>query len=121
MLNIEYYEFDTVPYGEECAQVGSIDYKKMANLEIVVLIDQIKRTYGNIPDGIVFKKAECYHDFGTYYEIRCYYNEDVEKQVEYVMSIEQNFPKHWDKTSKNILKNDGYNITITNKENNRVW
>jgi hypothetical protein len=80
MLNYIFLS-QTTPCDEPCAQVGSDDYMQRARMEARVYMDQLKRTFGNNPEGSFFKVVRCLHDFGTYLDIRFYYDDEDQTQV----------------------------------------
>ena len=42
---IEYLEIGPVPAGEDCAQVGSIDFRNQSKREMRAYINQLKREF----------------------------------------------------------------------------
>ena|SRR5690606_24506419 len=99
----------TTPCDEPCAQVGTDDYMHNARIEVRVYIDQLKRAFGNNPEGSFFKIAHCPHDFGTYLDIRFYYDDEDQAHVKYMMMIESGCDK-WDDQARRELLERGYTI-----------
>jgi len=64
------------------------DYMKMARLEAHAYIRQITRVLGTNPEGTTFLLANCPHDFGTYIDIKFFYDDENEKHVDYMNSVE---------------------------------
>ena len=113
---MEYLNIGCSPNEEPCAQVGQPDYYERARIECTALRNQLKRMFGPVPEGarIVIKSFP--HDFGTYYELVCYYEEaeyheddvDIETRTtpseEYAFKLEDNIPDYWDEEAKKELK-----------------
>jgi len=97
----------TTPCDEPCAQVGSEDYMQRARMEARVYMDQLKRTFGNNPEGSFFKVVRCPHDFGTYLDIRFYYDDEDQAHVKYMLQVESGCNK-WDSQAKEELRELGY-------------
>jgi len=100
----------STPSGEQCAQVGSPNYDvfKLSRIEIRAFINQLKRLFPNIPDGVMYKIKSNPHDFGTYYEAAIKFKEDDKAAVEYVYNVDENAPEFWDDIAKQELENQGY-------------
>jgi len=63
------------PAAETCAQVGAADYQSTARRECRAFINQIRREFGPEPDGArLFIKSNP-HDFGSYLEVCCEYDQ----------------------------------------------
>ena len=96
---MDWLDFDTVPYEEQCAQVGEPDaLQKMK--------DEVKRTralliqkFGEPPIGVLIRPLRNEHDFGPYYSLRVYYNPNLPDAVAYAFACEGDFPKTWDDTA----------------------
>ena len=109
------YLSQTTPCDEPCAQVGTNDYLHNARIEIRVYIDQLKRAFGNNPEGSFFKVVRCPHDFGTYLDIRFYYDDEDQLHIKYMMAIESGCHK-WDDYSKKELVGRNYTVKVIDEE-----
>lgn len=89
------YLVATTPNDERCAQLGDVDYMKNARVEARAYINQMIRVYGANPSGTHFTLVRCPHDFGTYLDLRFYYDDEDQKHVKYMMAIEEGCEK-WD-------------------------
>jgi len=70
----DYISIGSTPAGENCAQVGAADYHSTARRECRAFINQIRREFGQEPDGArLFIKSNP-HDFGSYLEVCCEYD-----------------------------------------------
>ncbi len=102
----------TTPVDESCAQVGMEDYINQARLEARTYISQLQRVYGAPPVGSHFKIIRCPHDFGTYLDIRFYYDDEDQRHVAYMDNIEQGC-EQWDESSLSELEKQGYCVQHT--------
>ena len=75
------------PWEEPCPQVGEDGYAYRARDHLRRYIEQIRRHYGDEPDGArMFVKANP-HDFGTYYSLECEFEGD--EATEYAFALER--------------------------------
>lgn len=63
-----------VPASEDCAQVGSENYTQLAKLECKRYIKQLKKQFGEPPEGCTLRVKSEFHDYGAYHEVVCDYN-----------------------------------------------
>lgn len=100
----ETIEFDTVPYDEECAQVGVDGYELRACAEGRALIGQLKRTYGKeLPPALSIRVKPCSHDFGSYYQVIVAFDVNDTEAQEAAYWFDSNFPSKWDTAAKDEL------------------
>ena len=115
--------FDTIeigssPYSEDCAQVGSDNYSERARKELVAYKNQLVRMFGEPPEGArLFIKSNP-HDFGTYHELACKYNEDNEEAAHYAYKLEGEGPEFWDAEAKREL---GIDAGLTEASAGEDW
>ena len=93
---MDYVNIGSVPYDEDCCQVGDEDYFLNSQKECRRFIELIRTKLGPEPYGARLSIKGFPHDFGTYYEVVCYYNEDNETAVEYAFNCEANAPAKWE-------------------------
>lgn len=106
----------TVPVGERCAQLNHTNnFLAMAKMEARTYIKQLKRVYGENPEGTNFAIATCPHDFGDYIDIKFFFDDDDLKHVEYMNSIEEGC-EEWDCESNVELKRLGYALDDEEEE-----
>lgn len=106
----DYLEFDCTPIEEECSQTGCTEnYLKMQAIEFEVLRRQLLREFGECGNVVIKRKANP-HDFGTYYSLCIYYDDDNETETEFVFNIEEKFPEKWDDQALKELSELGYKI-----------
>lgn len=92
----EYLNIGSTPAEEDCAQIGSDDYAPRAKAECKRFIEVIRKKLGNEPAGATLKMKGFPHDFGTYYEVVCEYDENNEKAMNYAFKCESDAPTTWE-------------------------
>lgn len=90
------------PASEDCAQVGSDGYYERAMKECRAYINQLRRVYGEEPDGAKLKIKAFPHDYGSYHEVVCRFNENNEDAAEYAYKLEEGCDV-WDDEAKKEL------------------
>lgn len=103
-----YTSLGSSPVNEDCAKLGSANYSDLAHIEIEVFRRQIIRQFGELPFGVALKERSFSHDYGTYYELCFFYDEDSDDAYNYVSLCEDFLPEYWDSLSKEDLKKAGY-------------
>ena len=93
----------SAPCDEECTQVGTPGYSERAKKECRALIAQIRRVLGNEPEeaagtGLRIKGEN--HEYGTYYEVVCSYDDDFPESTKYAYRCEAECPQKWDEEAK---------------------
>ena len=87
----------STPADEPCQQVGMPSYDaSLARKECRVFINQLRRMFGNEPEGAELRIKTESHDFGSYPEVVCYYDDEQPASVEYAFNCESNSPTNWD-------------------------
>jgi len=92
----DYVYIGSSPCEEDCVQVGAPDYRAKATEEMTRYRDLIREKCGPEPEGarLVIKWSP--HDFGTYGELVCEYEEGNEKALAYALHVESDGPATWD-------------------------
>ena len=99
---MDYLHIGSAPHDENCAQVGTDNYKKMATRECRALGRQLIRMYGDKPKCVQFSVKENPHNFGTYYELVAYYDKNCKVAEEFAFKCED-LPDTWDSEAKKEL------------------
>lgn len=97
------YEIGPVPDMEDCAQVGQDDYTDRARRECRAYIGQLKRQFGEQPEGCRFYIKANPHDFGTYHEVALKYDNRNEMAIMYAIRVEEDTPSYWDEQARKEL------------------
>jgi len=97
-MSEDYLGFGTTPIAENCAQLHCDNYRyseylKRARQEARAFIEGIKKTL-NPPDSVYFRICTCPHDFGSYIEVRMYW--ENEEGEEWVYNFESHEPETWE-------------------------
>ena len=56
----------------------------------------IRQKLGQEPEGSWLSTKSFPHDFGTYYDVVCYFNTDIEASVDYAYRCEAETPATWE-------------------------
>src|SRR5258708_26025810 len=91
----EYLELGQAPYNEMPAQVGAPHYRTNAIRECQTFIQAIRNYLGPEPEGALLSYKGFPHDFGTYYEVICYYDPALPQSVNYAFRCERESPATW--------------------------
>jgi len=98
-----YLSIGSSPPDEDCAQVGHANYKEKAAKECERYIKLIKITCGLPPENASLAIKSFPHDFGTYYEVVVYYDDQDENAINYAFHVEKNEPMTWYDNRKRIF------------------
>ena len=91
----DYIDIGSSPAEEDCAQVGSPDYYKRAKTECARFIALIRKVLGPEPDGAHLAVKSFPHDWGTYHEVVCHFDDQDEEAVKYALLCESEAPRTW--------------------------
>jgi hypothetical protein len=91
------------PTGETCAQVGSDGYHALARKECRAYIAQLRRVFGNEPDGAQLSIKRNPHDFGSYLSVICSYDDQYPSSADYAFRCESELPEQWDEQARQEL------------------
>jgi hypothetical protein len=91
-------EFDTAPYDEECVQVesGSVDYIIPMKQQGRKFIELLNKRFGTPPNEAYFGLKANDHDFGVYYSVCIFFNDEDEEETKFAYFVENNVPATWD-------------------------
>lgn len=102
----DYLTIGSSPVEEECAQVGSPDYYNKVMPECKRYIDLIRQKMGPEPAGAKLVIKSFPHDFGTYHEVCCVFEDSLPEAIAYAFACENNGPLTWDDTDPYDWKQD---------------
>ena len=100
----EYVGIGPAPSGESCAQVGSPDYYERVVAECRAYIQAIRKMLGEEPVGARLAVKSFPHDFGTYSEVVCYYDDNFPDAVDYAFRCEGEAPTTWAEAGMDVLR-----------------
>jgi hypothetical protein len=95
----DYLTLGPVPSGEDCAQIGDDDYHRKSREEGARFISLLRQVCGPEPPGARLCLKSFPHDFGTYYEVCCTYEDTNEPAIDYAFHVEAHTPESWDDTT----------------------
>lgn len=99
---IEFLDLGSGPSEEDIAQVGSEDYSARSWKEARAYRDQLRRSFGEEPDGAKLLIKNNPHDFGNYLSVVCAFNGSKEA-TDYAFTCESRGPAYWDKEACEAL------------------
>jgi len=91
------------PIGEDCAQLGDVDYSSRARRECRAFIQQLIREFGEPPAGASLQISHNPHDFGTYLEVEVQFSDTDEEASEFAYRVEGRLPEFWDEEARKEL------------------
>ena len=84
------------PAEETPCQVGEPDYARNAKIECAQFIEAIRKRLGPEPEGARLSVKSNQHDFGTYFDVVCYYDPANREAIDYAFLCESDSPSTWD-------------------------
>jgi hypothetical protein len=99
----DYVDVGCVPTHEDCAQVRCDDCRDRAYRECRAYIRQLRRLFGDEPDGALLSVRTNPHDFGAYFSVVCYYDEQIPESIDYAFRCECESPRTWDDQARREL------------------
>ena len=99
----DYLSIGSSPAEEDCAQVGTDNYREIARKECKAYIDQIRRQLGDEPEGAFLAIKSFPHDFGSYLEVVCFFDDNNEIASNYAFKCESETWPNWDAIAKESL------------------
>ena len=100
----DYITIGSSPSSEDCAQVGTDNYEAQSRQECQAFIAQLRRQFGTEPMLSRLSIKTFPHDFGSYQEVVCYYDDEDEEARDYAFRLESETPEYWDEEAKKELK-----------------
>ena len=100
---MDYTSIGSAPAYESCTQLGTDGYTERARRECRALIRQLIRMHGEPPPGARLAIKSCPHDFGTYYEVVCFFDPGDPEALEYAYRCEDGLPEYWDEAASEEL------------------
>lgn len=92
----EYLELGSVPFGENCVQVGADDYYTKYREESNRYIEQLKHRFPEINNVNCYFSIKGFpHEFGTYHEVVINYNDNDDAAINFAFFVENNLPEYW--------------------------
>ncbi len=100
----DYMEIASAPSDEPCVQVNPQgDYHDAMKAECRRFIELIRKKLGQEPPGAHLAIKSCPHDFGTYYEVVCWYDDDNQDAVNYAYLCESDAPRTWNDDKRLVV------------------
>jgi hypothetical protein len=99
----DFIDVGCTPTCESFAQVGSDGYYDRARRECRAYINQLRRMFGDEPEGARLSVKSNLHDFGSYLSVICSYNESNPTSMDYAFRCESEAPAEWDNEARQEL------------------
>lgn len=99
----DFVDIGPTPPDEDCQQVGASYNRAKARLECLAYINLLRRTFGEEPEGARLAIKSHAHDFGTYTDVVCHFDDDFPAAVEYAFKCESDGPSNWDDAAREEL------------------
>ena len=94
----------TAPPEEQCVSVGEENYMARARAEAQRYIELIRKKLGPEPVGARLTIKSCPHDLGTYLDVVCVFDDQIDEAVEYAYRCESDGPSNWQDTEPPTAK-----------------
>jgi len=91
----DYLTIGSSPNDEDCVQTGSENYNVRQKKECRLYIEAIRKKLGKESKGASLELKSFPHDFGTYTEVVCYFDSEIEESIEYAYKCEGESPATW--------------------------
>lgn len=82
------------PVEETCVGIDAGSHAQVE--ECKRFIEVIRKVHGPEPEGAQLKVKSNLHDFGTYYEVICWYDDKFPDSVDYAFKVEAETPLTWE-------------------------
>lgn len=92
----EYIEIGCSPSDEPCVNVGEENYGPRARKECFRFVELLRKTFGPEPEGAQLTVKKFPHDFGDYYEVVCWFDDEFPESWEYALRLEAETPTKWE-------------------------
>ena len=90
----DYLPLGPAPAEEECAQVGSEDYRDKARRECERFVKGLELKFPPVPRARLGVKS-FFHVFGTCFEVVVWFDDEDEEATQYAYDLEGNAPNTW--------------------------
>ena len=92
----DYISIGSAPCDEDCVPVNSRgDYHEAMRAECQRFLELIRKKLGPEPPGARLAIKSNPHDFGTYYDVVCYFYDEDEEARKYAFRCESDSPRTW--------------------------
>jgi hypothetical protein len=100
----DFVTIGATPAEESCQQSGTDHYNPVkARRECNIYARQLVRQFGEPPEGARIAVKSFPHDFGSYLEVVCYFDDAYPDSVDYAFRLEGESPENWDQESLEAL------------------
>lgn len=100
----DYITLGQTPVDEKCAQVGTNNYIERALRECRIFGKVLKKQFEEAPGTASLGIKASPHDFGIYYEVACFFDNEDEEGREYAFRLEEHLPLKWPEWARNEVQ-----------------
>ncbi len=83
--------------------MGAEDYPEASRRECRAFVNQLRRHFGEEPEGAQLKIRRQAHDFGSYLEVVVEYDTEMPASIEYAFEVDTKTPGEWDDIARREL------------------
>lgn len=92
----DFVSLGSTPAGEECVQVGAENYYELSKEEAKKYITLLREKFGDeTTKGCRLAAKSFPHDFGSYTEVVCHFDDNDEEAMKFAYNMENNLPEYW--------------------------
>lgn len=92
----DFITLGSAPIDEDCVQVSSrVNYIPAMRAECRRYKEMLEYIYPKLPESCYFGVKNFEHDFGTYFEVVIYYDDEIEEAVDFANDLQDNQPEKW--------------------------
>jgi len=118
-MSSDYLEIGCSPTDESCVNVtNDYPYREAMLHECKVFKEYLERKFP-APEGAYLRTKSCPHDFGSYCEVICNFDQDNHEAAVYAYMLESHTPILWDDESKRQLRANKAWVAYWNWRNSR--
>jgi len=104
-MSRDYLELGPAPSDETPQQVGTPEYSpSIARFECDLYRRVLRKQFGDEPREARLGIKSFPHDFGSYYEVVCYFDDQDETSMDYAFKLESEAPEVWPDWAKSELE-----------------
>lgn len=116
----DYMTIGSSPVDEKCVNVGEENYESRSLEECNKYIALIRKKLGPEPHAAQLRTKLFPHDFGSYREVVCYFDDNEPASIAYAQACEGNGPSKWSDETPFDWKKE-YEVEYDEKTGKSKW
>jgi len=106
----DYISLGSSPSDEDCAQVGSDNYRELSRIELQEFKRMMEVINPAPEDCIAYYTVKSFpHDFGSYHELCAVFDDNDDQSIEWAFNAENITPVQWDNEAKEKIAAYNFN------------